>query len=431
MSATPSSAPDSGTLASSQDLSAPTVASFSPVSPLRPGSGTRQRSTILVQQKSPLLVATPPQITRALAYSHPFLLPLNQLAGLLSWTSGDAWESFIVMAIFWATVLYGDVVIRWGGPLVMVVGLVAGMHSRRYSPLSSTGWLGKMSGGSTSKKDPAQDGSTTHQKSLDEIVDTLNVFTSRCNVLMDPFIRLADFLTQQSASSALVRTPLSTLLIRILMLTPLWFVLTLPPLQLITTRGIILTFGTVGLSWHSRPAKVTRAILWRSKLFRRLSSAVTGLALADPPQAESTSPSESSSPSLVPRSLRSRNANDSAAALAARTRLGSAEVCFTFIIYENQRRWLGLGWTHSLFAYERAPWTDEHLNPSPSKDDFELPKVEGESATWRWAQGSEWRVEGAGEGEEGGTRGASKNRGGGWIYYDNKVSIAVDTSPVG
>jgi len=98
-------------------------------------------------------------------------------------------------------------------------------------------------------------------------------------------------------------------------------------------------------------------------------------------------------------------------------------VRFTFILYENQRRWLGLGWTYSLFAYERAAWTDEHLNPVPAKEDFELPEVEGGDVKWQWVEGSEWRVEGAGEHDEGGTNpkaDSNTDGGSGWIYYDNK-----------
>src|SRR5277367_6129849 len=95
------------------DPNPPTVASFSPVILSHASSANKQRSTILVHQKSPLLIATPPQITRTLAYSHPFLLPLNKLAGLLTWTSGDPWESFLLLACFWGVVLYGDVVMRW------------------------------------------------------------------------------------------------------------------------------------------------------------------------------------------------------------------------------------------------------------------------------------------------------------------------------
>jgi hypothetical protein len=105
-------------------------------------------------------------------------------------------------------------------------------------------------------------------------------------------------------------------------------------------------------------------------------------------------------------------------ALATRNREGSAGVRFTFIVYENQRRWLGIGWTYSLFPSERSAWTDEHLNPVARRDNFELPDTKGGSAVWRWVEGSEWRIEG---GDESGD-------GGGWIYYDNKVSEPIFSS---
>ena len=107
---------------------------------------------------------------------------------------------------------------------------------------------------------------------------------------------------------------------------------------------------------------------------------------------------------------------------AAKRRPDAPGVRFTFILYENQRRWVGLGWTVSLFPYERSAWTDEHLNPAPSKDGFELPDVENGAARWRWVEGSQWLVEGAGEFEEGGLKAKVGADGGqGWIYYDNKV----------
>lgn len=84
---------------------------------------------------------------------------------------------------------------------------------------------------------------------------------------------------------------------------------------------------------------------------------------------------------------------------------------------------MGLGWTTSLFAYERSAWTDEHLNPAPAKEEFELPDVEGGAARWRWAEGGQWLVEGASESDEGGTKAKSDtvDGGQGWIYYDSKV----------
>lgn len=468
----------------------PVYATFSPATlssaSQQPISAAKRLSTILVHQKSPLLLATPPQVTRALAYSHPFLLPLNKLAGLLTWTTGDPWESFLVLGLFWAVVLYGDVIIRFAGPLVLVLLLIGGMYGRRFSPLSSSGWsedgaagggaapvMGKSKKGKsnsstddsakgakeTSSSSPAKGGgsgpgggvsglhkragseatNTKHQKTLDEIVETLKEFTARCNILLEPLLELTDFLsTQRTATSATTRPALTRLLVRILLCTPFWVALTLPPLRVVTTRRVMLCFGTVVLTWHARVVKAGRTILWRSASVRRLANLITGLDISVPAKetagAEKTAAQQAlertqhqmGSAKFATRAASSRESELTKAIRRARG-ANDAGVRFTFIIYENQRRWVGLGWTNSLFAYERAAWTDEHNNPVPPRDKFELPEVEEDSnMCWRWVEKSRWRLDGVpdeavmdGEGDEWDYDGeGGKN---GWVYYDNKV----------
>ncbi|AEO64440.1 uncharacterized protein THITE_2142339 [Thermothielavioides terrestris NRRL 8126] len=476
-----------------------TYAAFSPatLSTTTPSatSAAKRRSTILVHQKSPLLLATPPQITRALAYSHPFLLPLNRLVGLITWTTGDPWESFLLVAAFWAAVLYGDIIIRTAGPVVLVLVLIGGMYGRRFSPLSSSGWsepgLGSADGSASAseakgakatrksknlkvdglpdRNAKASNGSagagaaggaggaaghkrnqgsisevtnTRHQKTLDEIVETLREFTARCNILLEPLLELTDFLsTQRTPTSATTRPALTTLFVRILLCTPFWFCLTLPPLRIITTRRVILILGTILLTWHARVIRVTRAILWRSATIRRVLALVTGL------QFEGLSKTPSASLAVATGSAASSAASSNKAKSSSSSGPGKASreseltkalrrarggrgtgVRFTFIIYENQRRWIALGWTSSLFAYERPAWTDENNNPVPPRHEFELPEVEdGSNMRWQWAEGSRWRVDGVpdeavmtGDNEE--EEWDYDGPGGrmGWIYYDNK-----------
>jgi hypothetical protein len=478
-----------------------TYASFSPAT-LSAGAATsaaQRRSTILVHQKSPLLLATPPQVTRALAYSHPFLLPLNKLVGLLSWSSGDSWESFLVVAAFWATVLYGDVVIRFAGPVVLVLVLVAGMYGRRFSPLSSSGWTepGQTSvggggdvaagggqkqaaklrkrngskstpsgtsdgaGGSSGTTDSRTAGggahqrntstasettSTRHQKTLDEMVETLKELTARCNLLLEPLLELTDFLsTQRTPTSATTRPALTSLFLRILICTPFWSALTLPPWRIITTRRVALVAGTIALTWHSRVMRVARTLMWRSATVRRAAALVTGLDFVGrtkPTTASFTAASPINSIAVDSATGKTTATTGGAGQPLSREseltkalrrgRLGQdAGVRFTFILYENQRRWVGLGWTNSLFAYERSPWTDEHNNKVPAKDNFELPEVEdGSRVRWRWAPRSRWRVDGVTDEAVSNTQGKQDDQewdydgaGGrmGWVYYDNKV----------
>lgn len=457
----------------------PTYASFSPatLSSSQPVSAAKRLSTILVHQKSPLLLATPPQVTRALAYSHPFLLPLNKLAGLLSWTTKDPWESFLLVAVFWAIVLYGDVVVRFAGPVVLVLIVILGMYGRRFSPLSSSGWSedGGAGGGNAPKsskgkgKKASADNvgptaanaaaaavggqhkragseatNTKHQKTLDEIVETLKELTARCNILMEPLLELTDFLsTQRTATSATTRPALTTLFVRILMCTPFWVALTFPPFRIISTRRVVLVFGTIVLTWHARVVKAGRTILWRSASVRKFAALITGLEIALPEKVKKdknkanehpTFEKEPSKSKDAPSSVRAQAQSELTKAIRRARGATDAGVRFTFIIYENQRRWVGLGWTNSLFAYERAAWTDEHNNPVPPKDKFELPGVDDDgSMRWRWVPGSRWRVDGVSdESATGGTSGSAEaewNYDGetgknGWIFYDNKVCLS-------
>lgn len=377
----------------------PTVAAFAPNQ--RTGTQRGTRASVLIHQKSPLLAATPPQVTRALAYSHPFILPLNHLAGLLSWTTGDPWESFLLVAAFWFTVLYGDDVLRWAGPVVVVVVLIAGMYSRRYSPLSSTSWNGEK------KKHKRSDSESQQRKSLDEILLTLQVFTNRCDVLLDPFLRLTEFLsTQSTATSATTRPALTSMFIRLLAITPVWVLLTLPPLRIITTQRVLLTLGTIGMTWHSRPSRASRSILWRSRAVRYIASVATGLNLPSPSldKGKAPSPLPPRTPAALANALRSKGANPG--------------VRFTFAIYENQRRWVLLGFTANTFLNERQAWTDEHLNSVPEKENFELPETDNETTKWRWVEGSEWKVDPAWTDDAQITKGVRDKEG--WTYYDNK-----------
>ncbi|EME41167.1 hypothetical protein DOTSEDRAFT_176158 [Dothistroma septosporum NZE10] len=377
----------------------PTIAAFSPNQ--QTATRNRNKATVLIHQKSPLLAATPPQVTRALAYSHPFIVPLNYLVGLLSWTTGDPWESFLMIAVFWFIILYVDDLLRWAGPIVVVAALIAGMYSRRYSPLSSTTWSGHK------RKRSRAASESEERKSLDEILDTLQIFTNRCDVLLDPLLRLTEFLsTQSTATSATTRPALTSMFIRLLAITPIWIILTLPPFRIVTTQRILLVMGTIGLTWHSVPARASRSILWRSKAARAAASFITGLNYGTP----STAKDKKTPPPLPPRAP--------AALVNALKRKGtSAGVRFTFALYENQRRWVLLGYTANLLPNERQAWSDEHQNTVPEKGNFPLPQTDSETTKWRWVPDSEWRVDPAWTEDPAGKASRDKE---GWTYYDNK-----------
>jgi hypothetical protein len=264
---------------------------------------------------------------------------------------------------------------------------------------------------------------------LDEILETLRVFTNRCDVLIDPFIQFTEFLgTQTSATSAMSRPALTSLFLRLMAITPLWIILALRPIGFITTTRITMVIGTIGLTWHSVPARVSRTILWRSHSIRYLASLATGLQLTDRAGLSIPPGAAFHTDSAVARSLQTPASGDSQDAKAE-------GVSFTFAIYENQRRWVGLGFTANLLPAERQAWTEEHGNTCADLQHFTLPSTNSDTIQWRWVEGSEWRVDPSwtddasnpssstsptSDAKATTSTSASTSTGEGWIYYDNK-----------
>jgi hypothetical protein len=368
----------------------PTVAAFSPASV--------SRSSFQVHQKSPLLVATPPQVTRALSRAFPWIASADYVLGLLTWSTSDAWESFLLVSFFWGVALYGDLLLKWAGNMLLVAAIAAGVFLRRHrdAPTSTT---------------------------LDEILTKLNSLNHRIEEFLSPCTSALSILTTQQPSkefeAATAGPALTALLLRILLLSPLWMALAVYPFHVITPRRLVVLAGSIVLTYHSHPAKVTRTILWRSRSVRALCEALTGLRLQ--PDAPATLPPRQTPPS--PGKLKVQSSP-----LTANTSSASPGVKFTFTIFENQRRWLGVGWTVSLFVYERAPWTDEHLQPCPPPTEFALPETpEGSGVKWRWVEDEDWEIEVSspssplhGKKKQVLPKDKPTGEGEGWWYYDNK-----------
>ena len=74
-----------------------------------------------------------------------------------------------------------------------------------------------------------------------------------------------------------------------------------------------------------------------------------------------------------------------------------------------------------MVAYERAPWTDEYLNATPSVHKFQLPEIEGGRAKWRWVEGSSWKVElPSSVTKDRNAAAGNKRDDEAWTYFDNK-----------
>ncbi|EOR01170.1 hypothetical protein E3P77_00786 [Wallemia ichthyophaga] len=78
-----------------------------------------------------------------------------------------------------------------------------------------------------------------------------------------------------------------------------------------------------------------------------------------------------------------------------RNKSKSKDTMFRFEIYENQRWWMGLDWTHALLPGERPTWSDSNLDPVLPPNTFNLPQDTSTNDkivyTWSWLDES-WMV---------------------------------------
>ncbi len=190
-----------------------------------------------------------------------------------------------------------------------------------------------------------------------------------------------------------------------------YFVLT----YLIPVRVLVGLLGTIVLTYRAPFARLLRAALWRSAFVRwalyRCWAGLSGIPM----------------PSPIPGPAVGAAANTTVA----------AKFRFAFIMYENQRWWMGLDWTAALLPGERPSWCSASQAPLSPPAAFALPApttvflpVDGVpdareklTATWTWAE-PEWQVvvrrDGEPSAEVEGVENLEVTDADGWVYVDNK-----------
>lgn len=316
---------------------------------------------------SPLLTSTPATISKALVKLYPNLIMADRALTLLTWTHDDIWPSVLMVLSYIAFVLYFETVAKYFGHLV-VVAIMWG-----YSLL-----------------DKHVEETLSVHPTLDDIVFVMNRVITKADILLSPIT----ILSAQDIKKLLLTT---------VFLSPVYVIIAffiLPPRKLLLTGGVYL------LTYHSPWSKVTRQLLWKFKLVRLLVFYITGLDLGGISKSQGIF-------AAVHKQMNKLSSGESNEGWPIR---------FTYVLYENQRRWLGIGWTSSMLSYERAPWTDEFFNEAPAPDQFQLPD-ENTGMVWRWVDKT-WRLDMTNDGaiQLSSSRAkttASPNADDGFIYYDN------------
>lgn len=349
-------------VAATHDPDQPTYAKFTDSKPLKLALVTKP-------QTLPLLSSTPPIVAKALVKAYPYLIIVNKLLSIFTWTNDDYWVNMVMLLTTSLFILYFENLIRYIGHIILLMLIT--FYAIVNQKIIET--------------------SQTLNPTLDEIIQQLTSTCIKSDILLSPITNLS-----------LTAMDIKRLLFTTIFLTPLYLIVTF---FLVKPRIILLISFIYVFTYNSSYSRVLRRLVWKLKFTRIVCFYLTGLNFH-----------QTKNSTLFQAALAKVNTNVTDSTKPVR---------FTYVIYENQRRWLGIGWTSNLLSYERTGWTDEFLNESDSIETFKLPKIDDTQSqcNWQWVDKS-WRLDLTNDGAITLTSSRKKTTANpdtdeGYIYYDN------------
>ncbi|CCK70085.1 peroxisome biogenesis protein KNAG_0D03380 [Huiozyma naganishii CBS 8797] len=327
---------------------------------------------ITVVSSSPLLTPTPPTVAVSLVKLYPYLIVIDKILNLLTWNNEDGTllPSVLLVLSYTGTVCYFEWMTEYFGHILIIVII----------------WL-------YSLLDKYVNVTITSYPTLDDIVHVMGRVSHKADLILAPI-------------SVLNKQDIRRLLFTVAFFSPVYMIISK---IFLTPRHLLLVFGLYVLTYHAPIFKSIRKALWQFKLVRLFIFYVTGLDFGGLTYKNQNPFSKAmEAANLVAKSF--TNANRS--------------VEFVYVLFENQRRWLGIGWTSSMLSYERASWTDEFLNRSSEPSSFRLPHIDdADSHRWVWVD-TEWQLDRTNDGaihlDESEPKLTSQpTLNDGFIYYDN------------
>lgn len=284
-----------------------------------------------------LLDSTPPQIVRALGQAEPLIRGLNTGLGLLTWTSGNDWQSFFLLVGWWITCLYGFWIVKFAGNFVPAAIIALAYILQRVCTFHASPII--LTGAATGAE------RTSTHASLTSTLKEIDVLRTRISLFLTPPSLLLPHLRLPAAQPLLVRLCLAW---------PIWLLITH---KILAPKKIMLVLGSAVLCWSSPWARIIGIALWRSRTIRKVASYVVGSDLLEEPQAETSVPAPARTSVEAPAETRTEGHKPRTSTSSIRDVLGGG-IKITQTLYQSQRRWIGIGWTSNLFPNERSAWYD-------------------------------------------------------------------------
>lgn len=376
---------------------------------------------------SPMFSSTPPMISKTLVKFYPYLILFDNILSVITWTGDNIWYSVLVTFIYVAVVFYINQLIRYFGHIIIVSLLLGYSKLDKYIELV-----------------------VFENPTLEDINNVMNRVSYKFDLLLLPLNNLKLENVERLLLTAVIVSPVHILL----------SFLILPPQKFLLIAGLFV------ITYHSPWSKVTRRLLWKFQFIRKLMFYITGLnsgginskdegiLAAVQKQVNkisniqdfngnsmlhfqfSNSDSESNNENM--NSFNNVTKYDGSKINNSNTGNGLLDsdtneirqiiekgkpIKFTYVLYENQRHWIGAGWKDSMLSYERAPWTDEFLNDALPPDQFKLPN-DNNGMKWQWIDKT-WRLDLTNDGAISISSGKKKTTADptpdeGYIYYDNQ-----------
>ncbi|CAG8568394.1 2102_t:CDS:2 [Ambispora gerdemannii] len=338
---------------------------------------------------------TPTSLTRVLTYTSPFVHSFSHFLSLVTWQTNNPAESCLLVAAWWTLCLFPRELLVYGTHIILI-----GWIAWRWIEKGKRERLGK----------PNPIARSVSQLDLNQTVEEIHKISEKLSNFHGIVKDLDSHINWSNPSQTQI------VILGLLYSYPVWIVLNF----LISLKWIFLVTGTVVLVWNGPWFRVIRYSLMQSPLFRGTVSFLIGFIWGGRLKQEGVR--GFSVASLI------RKAKEQQKKLIARkaskddSKTSTTDLIFRFVLYENQRWWLGLDWTTNLFPNERAPWSDEYNEPTNNKNSFQLPPpttsltaspnepnmLIRKTEEWRWAD-SDWWLDLEGDVDKDG-----------WEYADNR-----------
>lgn len=335
-----------------------------------------------------------PILASALSNTFPYLLLIDNFLEVITWTNENPYKNLLLMTAFSVVVLCWTKLAFWLIPILTV------------SIFLSVVWT---------TSSVIYDSKFDEKPTVDEVLRTIHNMTVRFELLLRPARNLnltnKNYVTMMIG--AIIFTPLHLLIMKFFLLpqTFTWLV------------------GVFMLTYHSPYAFSSRRLFWRSTYVRRGTSLVTGILFRlnrrkpsskgsrDTISREKTHNSAKPDICEVSQSITNKAQMINDFTITQKTSLSTSKLSHIvrFDILENERRWIGIGWSKYLFPNERTSFCYATLMlsaPDPSLGGcFRFPVFENDlyNYQWQWMD-YEWKLDPEFD--------LGKNKEG-WVYYDS------------